>query len=289
MLPGIWSLVICLGLQISAWLGPSNQARRCRRTTVVRPGVNITRSVMDDEAMAWIEANTAQQPLDVSPPPAGSGDNVGGEPGRYRVLVTSSVSRELDPDSLDNGVVYAGLTLTAEEVARVSHTGLPRMRFSQGWVSEIGRDGKIWLERIGDEEAQLAEALQLAGRWAQQDVEEAARMAEEDMAAFEASLVDAEEPEVKEPEAPTQHAPSSALAARRQQPKEADEEEVGWPDQPSRGQKPAGLDVSVEPQQPRAVSSSTEKYRRHLERRNVQQQPRASMMEEYAESVRRCG
>eukprot|EP01052_Picozoa_sp_SAG31_P038338 SAG31_NODE_5104_length_2741_cov_2.688115_3_plen_187_part_00 len=90
-------------------------------------------------------------------------------PARFRVLSTTPVTKELDPTSEENGTVNAGLVLTPEEYKDLSHTGLRRIRFSQGWVSECGRDGTIWLEELADPSGQKRRIVELVKRWAAAD------------------------------------------------------------------------------------------------------------------------
>ena len=91
------------------------------------------------------------------------------QPLRYRVLVTAPVTYGLHPTSAEAGTVYAGLEITALETKALPDSGMPRVRCSQGWVSECERDGTILLEKVGDEAYQEMIIMELAETWATMD------------------------------------------------------------------------------------------------------------------------
>jgi hypothetical protein len=88
-----------------------------------------------------------------------------GGTGKYLVVKTTVVTTGLDPASSEDGSVYEGLELTALETKVISHTGLPRVRFSQGWVSECDRSGTLLVKRLYDEIAQAQQIRAIAAKW----------------------------------------------------------------------------------------------------------------------------
>ena len=91
------------------------------------------------------------------------------------MVKTAAVSRELDTNSAEEGAVYEGLELTALETKTLSLTGMPRVRFEQGWASECERDGTLLLQKIGDEANHARQISALAAEWAKGDAAKQAR------------------------------------------------------------------------------------------------------------------